>query len=93
MGSAKALLEDQLQVQVRSLAYPGGRYDARSVKMVCEMFDFARTDELGLIEAGADRYRLPRVESGYSRRWPTRGLLGGPAMHAYVCARRWWCRR
>ena len=64
---SRAFLEDRLQVDVKTFAYPFGYHDARSVEIVGELFDFAVTDEFDLLRPGCDHRRLPRAESYYLR--------------------------
>ena len=81
---SRALLEDRLQVDVKSFAYPFGYHDARSVEIVGEVFDFAVTDEFDVLRPGCDRRRLPRVESYYFRRRPARDVISSRWLNHYV---------
>lgn len=64
---SKAIIEDALSAPVTCFAYPYGRYDDRSYKLVQRHFTCACSDTLGLITAGSDLYALERVDAYYLR--------------------------
>ncbi len=76
--NSKAIIEDALSAPVTCFAYPYGRYDHRSCKIVRQHFASACSDILGLMTVDSNRYALERVDAYYLRtdRWfdvmPTR---------------------
>jgi len=65
--NSKAIIEDMLGATVRSFAYPYGRYDQRSHKIVQQHFHCGCSDTLGLVAEHSDPYALERVHAYYLR--------------------------
>ena len=64
---SKNAIEDALGSSVDSFAYPYGRYDARSRKLVRRHFLCACSDRLGFAGPRSDVYALERIDAYYLR--------------------------
>ena len=84
---SQEILEDALGVAVPCFAYPFGRANQESHRVVQRHFTLACTDRLGLLSARSDPYLLARLDAFYLRSARTFDLLLGPALPAYVLAR------
>ena len=88
LADGRARLEDLLGQQVRSFAYPFGRFDARSRAVAEELYDCACSDVLGYARVGDDPWLLSRIESWYLSRPGLLGRLGTRPVDAYLTFRR-----
>ncbi len=64
---SKKIIEDALGTHVACFAYPYGRYDNRSYKVVRQHFACACSDKLGLVTPDSDPYALERIDAAYLR--------------------------
>lgn len=64
---SKEILEDRVGAPIACFAYPYGRYDERSRRLVQKHFVCACSDRLGLAESGEDPFTLKRVDAYYLR--------------------------
>lgn len=83
----KTIIEDKLGDRVRTFAYPFGFYDARSLDLVAEHYDYAVTTELRYTTRADAPHKLPRLETYYLRpRW-FQSLIGTSFLPAYMALR------
>lgn len=88
LTEGKRQLEDLLGEEVRSFAYPFGRYDTRSRALAAKLFDCACSDVLDYARSESDPWLLPRIETWYlSRSWVFE-RFGSPSVDAYLAFRR-----
>jgi peptidoglycan/xylan/chitin deacetylase (PgdA/CDA1 family) len=66
----KAMLEDNLSINIRAFAYPYGAYNALAQKVVSENYELAFAVDNGGIGVDADRYALHRLS--ISPKWSVR---------------------
>jgi peptidoglycan/xylan/chitin deacetylase (PgdA/CDA1 family) len=64
---SKNIIENVLSSPVKCFAYPYGRYNEKSRKIVQDHFTCACTDKLGLISIGSDTLALERIDAYYLR--------------------------
>lgn len=64
---SKSIIEDALGAPVNCFAYPYGRYDEGSRKIVKLFLSCACTDLFGLVKRGCDPYTLSRIDAYYFR--------------------------
>jgi len=64
---SKSIIEDALSAPVNCFAYPFGRYDERTRKIVKRFYACACTDRFGLLKKGCDPYTLSRIDAYYFR--------------------------
>lgn len=62
---SKLAIEDALGCEVKTFAYPYGRYDELARKTVEKTFGSACSTKLGKVHDGSDRFSLERVDSYY----------------------------
>jgi len=63
----KAIIEDMLGAEVSCFAYPFGRYNQKTRRVVGSYFRYACSDKLGFIKKGSDLLALERIETYYLR--------------------------
>lgn len=61
LGTSREMLEQRLDREVPFFCYPNGAQDERVCAAVRRYYDAAVTTEPGLVQAGDDPHRLPRV--------------------------------
>ena len=88
VSDSKAVIEDMLGANVRSFAYPYGRYDQRSRDIAAQHFVCACSDVLALARPNSDRYALERVDAYYLRPDRLFNLILTAAFPWYLRARR-----
>ena len=71
----KAVLEDALSASVDCFAYPFGRYDGPSRRIVSEHFACACSDTLGLLVSRSSLFAIERVDAYYLRTERLFGLM------------------
>jgi peptidoglycan/xylan/chitin deacetylase (PgdA/CDA1 family) len=64
---SKEIIEDILGTPIACFAYPYGRYDDRSHRLVQQHFACACSDDLGLVTLKGDPFALKRVDAYYLR--------------------------
>lgn len=84
ISASKGIIEEHLGNSVISFAYPYGRYDDRSMEVARQYFDFACSDELGLLTQKSNPYALERVDSYYLRSENLYNLLFSDLFPTYV---------
>lgn len=84
LEDSRAALEDRLGVAVRHFAYPYGSFDDAAVARVEPLYDTAVTADMGYLERGAARYRLPRLDSYYLRHPERHQPLFGARTRLYL---------
>jgi peptidoglycan/xylan/chitin deacetylase (PgdA/CDA1 family) len=88
LRDSKAIIEDMLGTEVRSFAYPYGRYDRRSQEIAQEHFQCACSDMLGLVTHHSCPYALERVDAYYLRPDGLFGLVLTGWFPSYLVLRR-----
>ncbi len=63
----KSVIEDMLGAEVSCFAYPFGRYNSETRRVVGRYFRYACSDRLGFIRKGSDLLALERIETYYLR--------------------------
>jgi len=87
ISASKAFLEDAMGEPVTSFAYPFGRFDRRTRRIVAEHFSCACSDRLAQVTARSDPWALERVDAYYLRSARRLGSVGSRAFRWYVRAR------
>lgn len=84
LRDSQALIAEALGGEITTMAYPFGRYDARSRAIAAQYFEGACSDRLGLVNARSDVYALERVDAYYLRAAWTRGLMTSKGFPWYL---------
>ena len=94
IAGSREILEQGLERPVTLFAYPFGRHDQASRKIVSETFDAAFSARLNQIRSSDDLFTLPRVEMYYFRTPRTFRFLLDRRLPLYLAARRFprWVR-
>jgi len=84
---SKAIIEERLEREVASFAYPFGSYDGRSRDIAERYFKCACSDRLGLMSATSDLFALERVDAYYLNGKRLSQIIGTGFFPWYVKAR------
>lgn len=94
LAQAKKALEETIGEEVRDFCYPGGGYDATSMKLVRETgYRSATTTEAGFIGAGDDPVRMARLGAGEALATNPFGRFSNSLMNAEVSGYRLYALR
>jgi peptidoglycan/xylan/chitin deacetylase (PgdA/CDA1 family) len=86
LAGGQADLRDRLGVSSRHLAYPYGDHNIRVSERARRFYSFGHTTEFGVLRAGADPLRLPRLDMYYFR---DPGALESWGTEAFARRMRW----
>jgi peptidoglycan/xylan/chitin deacetylase (PgdA/CDA1 family) len=84
----KVAIEDALNAEVNTFAYPFGRYDDRCREIVSQHFVCACSDRLGLVRRNSDSYAIERIDSYYLRNLNLFAAIPTKFFPYYIHARR-----
>ena len=84
---SRSAVEDALGREVRSFAYPYGRFDTSVRKSVMEHYDVACSTKLGLAGTGSDKFALERVDSYYLSNERVLRSIGSRSFEVYMKVR------
>jgi peptidoglycan/xylan/chitin deacetylase (PgdA/CDA1 family) len=82
--ASKEIIQDALGKPVHSFAYPYGRYDEQSRRIVKEHFACACSDRLAVTTSASDLFALERVDAYYLRGPLSCRLMPTPLFDAYI---------